>query len=51
MWAKSAAPRAFSSWSVPKMLARRCTIPVAVRVDLAGRIPDSTEAAAYYVVA
>jgi signal transduction histidine kinase len=34
-----------------KMLARRCTIPVAVRVELAGRIPESAEVAAYYVVA
>ena len=32
-------------------LARRSTIPVTVRVELEGRIPESAEVAAYYVVA
>lgn len=34
-----------------KTLARRCSIPVAVRVELAGRIAEPAEVAAYYVVA
>jgi signal transduction histidine kinase len=34
-----------------KTLARRCTIPVTVHLDLGGRIPESAEVAAYYVVA
>ncbi|MFZ1176618.1 MAG: DUF4118 domain-containing protein [Mycobacterium sp.] len=34
-----------------KMLARRCTIPVTVRLELEGRISESAEVAAYYVVA
>jgi signal transduction histidine kinase len=34
-----------------KTLARRCTIPVTVHLELAGRIPESVEVAAYYVVA
>lgn len=37
--------------SALKMLARRCAIPVSVHVELADRIPQSTEVAAYYVVA
>jgi signal transduction histidine kinase len=34
-----------------KTLARRCAIPVTVHLELAGRIPESAEVAAYYVVA
>jgi signal transduction histidine kinase len=34
-----------------KMLARRCSIPVTVHLELQGRIPESAEVAAYYVVA
>jgi signal transduction histidine kinase len=34
-----------------KTLARRCGIPVTVHLELAGRIPESVEVAAYYVVA
>jgi signal transduction histidine kinase len=34
-----------------KMLARRCTIPVQIRVELAGPIAEPAEVAAYYVVA
>jgi signal transduction histidine kinase len=34
-----------------KVLARRCAIPVTVHLDLQGRIPESAEVAAYYVVA
>jgi signal transduction histidine kinase len=34
-----------------KTLGRRCTIPVTVDVDIAVRIPESAEVAAYYVVA
>jgi signal transduction histidine kinase len=34
-----------------KMLARRCAIPVTVHLELAEHIPESTEVAAYYVVA
>jgi signal transduction histidine kinase len=33
------------------MLARRCTIPVQIRVELAGPIAEPAEVAAYYVVA
>ena len=34
-----------------KMLARRCTIPVTLHLELEGPIPESAEVAAYYVVA
>lgn len=34
-----------------KMLARRCAIPVTVHLELAGRVSESAEVAAYYVVA
>jgi signal transduction histidine kinase len=34
-----------------KTLARRCSIPVTVHVELEGSIPESAEVAAYYVVA
>jgi signal transduction histidine kinase len=34
-----------------EMLARRCTIPVTVHLELEGRISESAEVAAYYVVA
>jgi signal transduction histidine kinase len=34
-----------------KMLARRCAIPVALNLELEGRIPESAGVAAYYVVA
>jgi signal transduction histidine kinase len=34
-----------------KVLARRCTIPVQLDVQISGRLPDRVEVAAYYVVA
>ena len=34
-----------------KTLARRCTVPVRLDVAVDGRLPDSAEVAAYYVVA
>jgi signal transduction histidine kinase len=34
-----------------KMLARRCTIPVTLHLELDGPLPESAEVAAYYVVA
>jgi signal transduction histidine kinase len=34
-----------------KALARRSTLPVALTIDVAGRLPESVEVAAYYVVA
>jgi signal transduction histidine kinase len=34
-----------------KTLARRCAVPVTVHLELDGRLPESVEVAAYYVVA
>ena len=34
-----------------KALARRCTIPVELEVDVGRRLPESVEVACYYVVA
>ncbi|MBA3419461.1 MAG: sensor histidine kinase [Geodermatophilaceae bacterium] len=34
-----------------RTLARRCTVPVELRIDLNGRLPAAVETAAYYVVA